>query len=130
MKPQREGGGNNIYGTHVGDALKKLSPIELESYILMSRIYPKESSAVCTYQFARLVNYTKLTFMQQILVRNGNPISGDTISELGMYSVGLFDNGQEIFNEHAGHLLRTKLSNTDEGGVAAGFAVLSSPFLA
>jgi glutathione synthase len=32
-------------------------------------------------------------------------------------------------NEHAGQLLRTKLEGVDEGGVATGFAVLSSPCL-
>lgn len=29
----------------------------------------------------------------------------------------------------AGHLVRTKRSNSNEGGVAAGFAVLDSPYL-
>ncbi|KAF0746341.1 hypothetical protein AaE_008160, partial [Aphanomyces astaci] len=109
LKPQREGGGNNLYGEEVVEALATLTPAELESFILMERILPQEQPAV--------------------LVRNGAPVSGDTISELGMFSVALFDNGKAILNEHAGHLLRTKLSTTNEGGVAAGFAVLSSPFL-
>jgi hypothetical protein len=34
-----------------------------------------------------------------------------------------------VLNKEAGHLLRTKVSNSDEGGVAAGFAVLDSPYL-
>lgn len=34
-----------------------------------------------------------------------------------------------MLNKEAGHLLRTKISNSDEGGVAAGFAVLDSPYL-
>ncbi|RHY20789.1 hypothetical protein DYB36_011170 [Aphanomyces astaci] len=93
----------------VVEALATLTPAEVESFILMERILPQEQPAV--------------------LVRNGAPVSGDTISELGMFSVALFDNGKAILNEHAGHLLRTKLSTTNEGGVAAGFAVLSSPFL-
>ncbi|CAK4693734.1 hypothetical protein LEN26_012836 [Aphanomyces euteiches] len=109
LKPQREGGGNNLYGDEVVDAIHTFTPAELESYILMERILPQEQTAV--------------------LVRNGTPVSGETISELGMYSVALFDQGKAILNEHAGHLLRTKLSSTNEGGVAAGFAVLSSPFL-
>ncbi|KAF0718940.1 Aste57867_1374 [Aphanomyces stellatus] len=109
LKPQREGGGNNLYGDEVADAIKTWTPAELEAYILMDRIWPQEQPAV--------------------LVRNGSPVSGETISELGMFSVALFDHGKAVFNEHAGHLLRTKLSSTNEGGVAAGFAVLSSPFL-
>ena len=32
-------------------------------------------------------------------------------------------------SQHAGHLVRTKAQGVDEGGVAAGYAVISSPFL-
>jgi len=32
-------------------------------------------------------------------------------------------------NKHGGHLLRTKAASSDEGGVAAGYAVLDSPLL-
>ena len=47
-----------------------------------------------------------------------------------MFITSLFDGeGKEIINKHAGHLLRTKLSGTDEGGVATGFSVVSSPLL-
>jgi glutathione synthase len=35
----------------------------------------------------------------------------------------------EFINEDGGHLLRTKTASSDEGGVAAGFAVLDSPYL-
>ncbi|GMF43075.1 unnamed protein product [Phytophthora fragariaefolia] len=110
LKPQREGGGNNLYGDEVASAIQKMSPAELESYILMERIFPKENPAV--------------------LVRNSLTSSGPTISELGMFITSLFDGeGKEIVNKHAGHLLRTKLSGTDEGGVATGFSVVSSPLL-
>jgi hypothetical protein len=37
---------------------------------------------------------------------------------------------QVLFNRNAGHLVRTKTSSSNEGGVAAGFAVLDSPLLA
>ncbi|KAI9913599.1 hypothetical protein PsorP6_005861 [Peronosclerospora sorghi] len=110
LKPQREGGGNNLYGDKVALAFQKMSPAELESYILMERIFPKENPAV--------------------LVRNNVTSSGPTISELGMFITSLFDGeGTELLNKHAGHLLRTKLSGTDEGGVATGFSVVSSPLL-
>ncbi|KDO25173.1 glutathione synthetase [Saprolegnia parasitica CBS 223.65] len=109
LKPQREGGGNNFYGDDVVVQMDNMTPAELESYILMDRIVPQETPA--------------------ILVRNGQAVAGATISELGLYSVSLFEHGQPLLNAHAGHLLRTKLSSTNEGGVAAGFAVLSSPFL-
>ncbi|CAH0481993.1 unnamed protein product [Peronospora belbahrii] len=110
LKPQREGGGNNLYGDDIASAIEKMSPGELESFILMERIFPKENPAV--------------------LVRNNFASSGYTISELGMFVTCLFDGeGKEILNKHAGHLLRTKLSGTDEGGVATGFSVVSSPLL-
>lgn len=35
-----------------------------------------------------------------------------------------------MLNEEVGHLVRTKTSSSNEGGVAAGFAVLDSPLLA
>lgn len=35
-----------------------------------------------------------------------------------------------LINEEVGHLVRTKTSTSNEGGVAAGFAVLDSPLLA
>lgn len=37
---------------------------------------------------------------------------------------------QVLLNEEVGHLVRTKTSSSNEGGVAAGFAVLDSPLLA
>jgi hypothetical protein len=37
---------------------------------------------------------------------------------------------QVRLNEEVGHLVRTKTSSSNEGGVAAGFAVLDSPLLA
>jgi hypothetical protein len=36
---------------------------------------------------------------------------------------------QVVINEEVGHLVRTKTSSSNEGGVAAGFAVLDSPLL-
>lgn len=36
---------------------------------------------------------------------------------------------QVVVNEEVGHLVRTKTSSSNEGGVAAGFAVLDSPLL-
>ena len=35
----------------------------------------------------------------------------------------------EVLNEEVGHLLRTKDSHDNEGGVAAGFATIDTPFL-
>ena len=63
-----------------------------------------------------------------VLVRDGHLTVGQAVSELGVYSTLLTGRGGKILrNAAAGHLVRTKLDGVDEGGVAAGFAVLSSP---
>ena len=108
MKPQREGGGHNYFGAELADALGTLSREQRSAFILMQRIMPRKAPAV--------------------LVRNGRPTIGHAVSELGVYSTLLTSgSGRVVLNEPAGHLVRTKLEGVDEGGVAAGFAVLSSP---
>ena len=88
-----------------------MSREQRSAYILMQRIFPREKPAV--------------------LVRGGAPRAGPAVSELGVYSTYLRSAaGRVLLNKACGHLVRTKLSGTDEGGVAAGFAVLSSPLAA
>ncbi|CAJ1935400.1 unnamed protein product [Cylindrotheca closterium] len=121
LKPQREGGGYNFYGAQLKEKLEKntsegsdgslkLSE-NLAEYILMQRLFPPQQRA--------------------ILLRGGKVEgSGDSISELGCYGTVVVDPvGEVVHNEYAGFLLRTKFSNVDEGGVASGFATLSSPYL-
>ncbi len=109
IKPQREGGGNNIYGADVRDALLNMTAKELNAYILMQRIFPAKK--------------------ESRLLRNGELINGSTVSELGIYSTYLSDGSTVLLDQHVGHLLRTKLDGVNEGGVASGFAVLDSPLL-
>ncbi|KAL6139281.1 hypothetical protein ACLB2K_064558 [Fragaria x ananassa] len=112
MKPQREGGGNNIYGNDVRETLIKLQKEGSEAdaaYILMQRLFPAVSP----------------TF----LIREGICYKEDTISELGVYGAYLRNNEKVILNDQCGYLMRTKVSSSDEGGVAAGFAVLDSLYL-
>jgi glutathione synthase len=66
--------------------------------------------------------------MKNIILRQGELIKGEMISELGIY--GVFIGGKEVIvNEVGGHLLRTKGRETNEGGVATGYAVIDSPLL-
>lgn len=81
----------------------------LAAYVLMQRIKPVEHKAV--------------------MVRNGKHKEEDTLSELGVFGVYLKVQGDIVVNECVGHLVRTKVSTSDEGGVAAGYAVLNSPYL-
>jgi hypothetical protein len=73
--------------------------------------------------------------VQALLVREGKLIEGSCVYELGIYGVfvgpasGSRRRAGPLLNQAIGHNLRTKLSSSNEGGVAAGFAVLSSPLL-
>eukprot|EP00256_Glycine_max_P059257 XP_014627685.1 glutathione synthetase, chloroplastic-like [Glycine max] len=112
MKPQREGGGNNIYGDDVRETLLKLQKADSQedaAYILMQRIFPSISATV--------------------LLRNGCWHKDHAISELGIFGTYLRNKNKVIMNEQSGYLMRTKVSSSDEGGVAAGFAVLDSVYL-
>ena len=129
LKPQREGGGNNIYDEDVRDMLVKSDGAKdnsLEKYILMERIWPKSHNVK--------------------VMREGKVETVEAISELGIYASILARGGNSsqssngngvsngksttiLSNTHCGHLLRTKVSTSNEGGVAAGYAYLDSPKL-
>ncbi|XP_028081452.1 glutathione synthetase, chloroplastic-like isoform X2 [Camellia sinensis] len=113
MKPQREGGGNNIYGDDVRKTLLRLQEERTEedaAYILMQRIFP--------------------TIAPTFLMRDGICHKDHAVSELGIYGAYLRNKDNVIMNEECGYLMRTKVSSSNEGGVAAGFAVLDSLYLA
>ena len=66
------------------------------------------------------------------LVRRGKVVyDGDCVCELGVFGVSLreYDSDRILMDDVVGHILRTKPVLTDEGGVAAGYAFLSSPKL-
>ncbi|KAJ4719526.1 Glutathione synthetase [Melia azedarach] len=112
VKPQREGGGNNIYGDDVRKTLLRLKGERIEegaAYVLMQRIFPSVSLTP--------------------LIQDGICHEDDTISELGIYSTYIRNNEKVIMNEQSGYLMRTKISSSNEGGVAAGYAVLDSVYL-
>ncbi|KAF9382550.1 hypothetical protein CPC16_009300 [Podila verticillata] len=109
MKPQREGGGNNIYGKDIQVALKKLSAEQRNAYILMDIIRPP--------------------ITKNVLLRKGELQRADVVSELGVYGIYLHSGEQVVRNDVGGHLLRTKGVESNEGGVAAGFAVIDSLIL-
>ena len=76
LKPQREGGGNNTYGSDIPMKINQLLKNNenkdkelLSGYLLMQRIFPKE--------------------IDTILVRNGEAHVAKSISELGIYSAYL-----------------------------------------
>ncbi|NXB37167.1 GSHB synthetase, partial [Eulacestoma nigropectus] len=111
LKPQREGGGNNLYGEELKQVLEKIkdSP-ERTSYILMDKIKPQPA-----------LNY---------LLRAHSPLQvSECVSELGIFGVYVRQGQELVLNQAAGHLLRTKAIEYADGGVAAGVAVLDTPYL-
>ena len=106
VKPQREGGGNLVHGENMKNFLKSITKEQRKEYILMQRIKP-------------------LPF-DSMMLREGNIISGKSVSELGIYGCFLGDEKNIILNEYSGYLLRTKLEHHEDGGVASGVANMDS----
>lgn len=109
LKPQREGGGHNVYGEQIPAVLRSITRREREAYILMERIRPASSAGR--------------------LLRPGKLVECSVFSELGVFGTMIVDRGRVLLNDAAGYLLRTKPVGVDEGGVAAGFAYLDAPSL-
>ncbi|KAI8874089.1 glutathione synthase [Ramicandelaber brevisporus] len=110
LKPQREGGGNNIYGSDIPAYLEKLSAEGRSAYILMDLIRPPTNVS--------------------LLSRFGQLWTGRTISELGIYGVFIHTPEQGVLrNDATGYLLRSKAADVNEGGVMGGSGVLDSVHL-
>lgn len=107
LKPQREGGGNNTYGPDILPVIEKHEG--LKDFILMKMIKCKENDS--------------------FMVRQGVLRKMRTVSEVGMFGM-IVGRGDEILvNEYSGYLIRTKSKESNEGGVAAGYAVIDSASL-
>ncbi|TNM86308.1 hypothetical protein fugu_006538 [Takifugu bimaculatus] len=111
LKPQREGGGNNLYGAELQQVLQEVKGSEERmAYILMDKIHP--------------------TPVQNILLKRDAPLKISTcLCELGVFGTYVRKGREMVLNKCAGHLLRTKSSEHADGGVAAGVAVLDNPLL-
>ncbi|KAK2787379.1 hypothetical protein FQN52_007285 [Onygenales sp. PD_12] len=113
LKPQREGGGNNVYRDAIPAFLRSMPEKDWKGYILMELIQPPEAA-------------------RNVMLRSdGEVLGGHVISELGIFGTILWDHGDGriVHNEQGGWLLRTKGRESDEGGVAAGFSSLDSVVL-
>ncbi|ORY69745.1 uncharacterized protein BCR38DRAFT_360901 [Pseudomassariella vexata] len=114
LKPQREGGGNNIYRSTIPEHLKKIPEKNWDAYILMEIITPPP--------------------VYNMILRNGKLEKGNVICELGVYGTCIWDQNKAtagganaiLWNESEGYLLRTKGDKSEEGGVAAGFGCMDS----
>ena len=130
LKPQREGGSNNIYKNDIPPALAAMAerdaerakhgPVsvhEHEAYILMGLIQTPQHRGTLL-----------LRPLASGELPGGATHARETVSELGIYGAALF--GPDMFVDHSGgFLLRTKSSESNEGGVAAGYSVIDTPLL-
>lgn len=107
LKPQREGGGNNIYKKDIRKFVDSVDKNELMGYILMKMVDPYVNE-----------NY---------VIRTGEKSEKkNLISELGIYGYFINKGSDLVENQLGGYLLRTKSFDVDEGGVATGFSALDS----
>lgn len=122
LKPQREGGGNNVYRDAIPEFLRTLPTNDRAAWIAMRLIEPPQG-------------------VGGWLVRSGaEPVKSDVVSELGVFGWALFGPAMEgdvggvdekagIEEKTVGWLVRTKGRESDEGGIAVGFSVLDSVVL-
>ena len=118
LKPQREGGGNNVYKEAIPGFLDGLAPQERQAWIAMELIKPPDGTG----------NY--LIRARVAESDSQAPIKADVVSELGVFGWALFGGPLKTVEEkQVGWLVRTKGKENNEGGVATGFSVLDSLLL-
>ena len=120
LKPQREGGGNNIYKEAIPKFLDALAPQERQAWIAMELIEPPKDAG--NY----LIRARVAESDSQAVTRT------DVVSELGIYGWALFGGdgpSKSVEEKQVGWLVRTKGKENNEGGVASGFSVLDSLLL-
>lgn len=120
LKPQREGGGNNVYAADIPPFLESLPADEREAWIAMETIVGPRG-------------------LHNWLVRAGiggtsRFVQEEIVSELGIFGTMLFKEAagapvEILADNEAGYLLRTKEIVNNEGGVGVGFSVLDSVVL-
>ncbi|EPQ27226.1 uncharacterized protein PFL1_05149 [Pseudozyma flocculosa PF-1] len=140
MKPQREGGGNNVYRHDIPPALDEMERLDAqglvtpstagsidgggggegeavkrrEGYILMSLIQPPPG----------IGNWLVKASSASSVSPGAAVLAHDVVSELGVY-------GSILYRDHDDEGAEGKIEarESDEGGVAVGFSVIDSPVL-
>merc|ERR1711871_1492798 len=97
LKPQREGGGNNLYDEAVRVGILSMSDEELAAYIMMEIIQAPPTEAD--------------------VLRNGQLVHTKILSELGIYGIFVRHGAKVTTNRACGHLLRSKTATSRETGI-------------
>ncbi|KAL3105077.1 hypothetical protein niasHT_029458 [Heterodera trifolii] len=115
LKPIGEGCGAhfNYFDEDIPKKLAQLSPIELNDFILMERLKPK------AYR-----NHFVRAFLPPM-------INAEVTSELGIYGclLGNISTGQVLLNRQEGHVSKSKLLSSNEGGICSGTGMIDTPYL-
>ena len=114
LKPQREGGGHNIFGQDIKPFLERIVDSEERTqYIIMEYINsPREKNWLLLPDDS---NDASRLSKSDLLV-----------SELGIFGSILAEGTTVRSNRAAGYLVRSKRFGVNEGGVATGYAGISS----
>ena len=114
LKPQREGGGHNVFGLDIVEFVSRLSEKEYPMYTLQRLIKPPVVENV------RIIDQTGC---EQTIEK--------VVQELGIYGMILADNqlDQILYNKAIGHVLRSKEASRNEGCVTKGYGFLDCPRL-
>ncbi|OAD52493.1 Glutathione synthetase [Eufriesea mexicana] len=113
LKPQWEGGCNNKYGSNIKYFLESVkNKQERVAWILMNKIYPPIHKSC----MIRPESNIKIELQE-------------LVSELGIFGVIIVNENNIFVNKQNGHMLQTKLSTANEGGVVTGQGACDSPFL-
>ncbi|GAB66945.1 glutathione synthetase, partial [Plasmodium cynomolgi strain B] len=148
LKPQREGGKNNLHGTDIREKLmlyyKPEERDKLSFYVLMQRLFPTPFTAVhCRTRVHPSGEATCDSSNTEKGAVGGN-ISGvqcvskshivefspeQSISEISLFHNFVFCKNVNLLNEQKGYLVRTKNARENEGGAICGISSLDSFFL-
>ncbi|XP_071948725.1 glutathione synthetase-like [Antedon mediterranea] len=111
LKPNRESGGNNIFGKDVARKLIEIKDLESRSkYILMEKIEPIKGKGY------------PITHKEDVKWK-------EMTSEIGIYGTIVGDTEGIVHTREIGHLLRTKPHNATEASLSTGICVLDCPYL-
>ncbi|ANQ05897.1 Glutathione synthetase [Plasmodium coatneyi] len=148
LKPQREGGKNNLHGRDIREKLmlyyKPEERDKLSFYVLMQKLFPTPFTAVHCRTRLRPSGEDASNSSHTEKGHVGGNIScvqcgskshvvefspEQSISEISLFHNFVFCKNVNLLNEQKGYLIRTKNARENEGGAISGISSLDSFFL-
>eukprot|EP00929_Paragymnodinium_shiwhaense_P005102 TRINITY_DN10660_c0_g1_i6.p1 TRINITY_DN10660_c0_g1~~TRINITY_DN10660_c0_g1_i6.p1 ORF type:complete len:1416 (-),score=256.66 TRINITY_DN10660_c0_g1_i6:891-5138(-) len=129
LKPQREGGGNNFYGTEMASILQRGKG--LEEFVLMEKIQTPPMHALllnsASVKAERVNAISELGIFACYLARPNTIIETKDEPLLSDNETAVIHT--ELVNMACGAMFRTKRCSSQEGGVCVGAGFIDTPFL-